>query len=105
MADGDLVRHEKQHLSDAHQIRNPQKRKGRAGERDKYNYLGMKQHYIPRCYLRRFSDNDKSIFTYDKQQSKSYLASMMSVCFEDNMYSMTVRSQLQMTKKSGVRIC
>lgn len=49
----------------------------------------MKQHYIPRCYLKRFSDNDKSIFTYDKQQSKAYPASMMSVCCEDDMYSIS----------------
>lgn len=49
----------------------------------------MKQHYIPRCYLKRFSDNDKSVFTYDKQQSKSYPASMMSVCCEDDMYSIS----------------
>lgn len=49
----------------------------------------MKQHYIPRCYLKRFSDNDKSIFTYDKQQSKVYPASMMSVCCEDDMYSIS----------------
>jgi hypothetical protein len=49
----------------------------------------MKQHYIPRCYLKRFSDNDKSIFTYDKQQSKAYLANMMSVCCEDDMYSIS----------------
>lgn len=49
----------------------------------------MKQHFIPRCYLKRFSDNDKSIFTYDKQQSKAYTASMMSVCCEDDMYSIS----------------
>jgi len=49
----------------------------------------MKQHYIPRCYLKRFSDNDKSIFTYDKQQSKAYPANMMSVCCEDDMYSIS----------------
>lgn len=37
----------------------------------------MKQHYIPRCYLRRFSDNDKSIYTYDKLHCKSYNANLM----------------------------
>lgn len=49
----------------------------------------MKQHYIPRCYLKRFSDNDKSIFTYDKQQSKTYSTSMMSVCCENDMYTIS----------------
>ena len=38
---------------------------------------------------KRFSDNEKSIFTYDKQQSKAYPASMMSVCCEDDMYSIS----------------
>lgn len=49
----------------------------------------MKQHYIPRCYLKRFSDNEKSIHTYDKQHRKRYNASMMSVCCEDDLYTMS----------------
>lgn len=48
----------------------------------------MKQHYIPRCYLRQFSNNNKkSIYTYDKQHSKKYNASLMSVCCEDDIYT------------------
>ena len=61
----------------------------------------MKQHYIPRCYLKRFSDNDKSLFTYDKLQSKVYPASMMSVCCEDDMYSISVSYGEKNNKKSG----
>ena len=49
----------------------------------------MKQHYIPRCYLRRFSDNDKSIIAYDKISSKSYRASLMSVCCQEDMYTLS----------------
>lgn len=49
----------------------------------------MKQHYIPRCYLRRFSDNDKSIYTYDKINTKSYNASLMSVCCEEDLYTLS----------------
>lgn len=49
----------------------------------------MKQHYIPRCYLKRFSDNEKSIHTYDKTTSKSYNASLMSVCCEEDMYTLS----------------
>ena len=49
----------------------------------------MKQHYIPRCYLRRFSENGKSIWAYDKQNSKKYRASLMSVCCKDDMYSIS----------------
>ena len=49
----------------------------------------MKQHYIPRCYLRRFSDNEKSIYTYDKINAKSYNASLMSVCCEEDLYTLS----------------
>lgn len=49
----------------------------------------MKQHYIPRCYLKRFSNNERSIFTYDKCKSESYNASLMSVCCEDDRYSLS----------------
>lgn len=49
----------------------------------------MKQHYVPRCYLRRFSDNEKSIWAYDKRSSKKYRASLMSVCCKDDMYSIS----------------
>jgi hypothetical protein len=49
----------------------------------------MKQHYIPRCYLKRFSDNEKSIYTYDKKASKSYQASMMAVCCEKDIYTLS----------------
>ncbi|ERK39889.1 PF14022 family protein [Segatella baroniae F0067] len=61
----------------------------------------MKQHYIPRCYLKRFSDNDKSLFTYDKLQSKVYPASMMSVCCEDDMYSISDSYVEKNNKKYG----
>lgn len=49
----------------------------------------MKQYYIPRCYLRRFSDNEKSIPTYDKLSCRKYNALMTSVCFEDDLYTMS----------------
>ena len=49
----------------------------------------MKQHYIPRCYLKQFSDNPKSVYTYDKISSKAYRASLMSVCCEDDIYSLS----------------
>lgn len=49
----------------------------------------MRQHYIPRCYLRRFSGNERSIHTYDKIHCKKYNASLMSVCCEDDLYTMS----------------
>ena len=49
----------------------------------------MKQHYIPRCYLKRFSDNKKSIYAYDKISSKSYRAPLKSVCCADELYTIS----------------
>lgn len=49
----------------------------------------MKQHYIPKCYLRRFSNNENSIFAYDKTTSKRYNASLKSVCCVDDLYSLS----------------
>lgn len=46
----------------------------------------MKQHLIPRCYLKQFLDNPKSVYTYDKISSKAYRASLMSVSCEDGIY-------------------
>ena len=49
----------------------------------------MKQHYIPRCYLKRFSNNEKSIYTYDKVHCKSYNSSLMAVCCKDDLYTLS----------------
>lgn len=49
----------------------------------------MKQHYIPRCYLKRFSNSKKSIYTYDKIHCRKYNASLMSVCCLDDFYTMS----------------
>lgn len=51
--------------------------------------LTMRQHYIPRCFLKRFSDNERSIYTYDKIHCKKYNASLMSVCCEDDLYTIS----------------
>ena len=49
----------------------------------------MKQHYIPQCYLRRFSNSEKSIYTYDKISCKAYNAPLSSVCFENDLYTLS----------------
>ena len=60
----------------------------------------MKQHYIPRCYLKQFSDNPKSVYTYDKISSKAYRASLMSVCCEDDIYTFS-EEFVQRNKEEG----
>lgn len=61
----------------------------------------MKQHFVPRCYLKRFSDNERSIFAYDKTTSKSYIASLMSVCCENDMYSLSDECVKKTKKEEG----
>lgn len=39
--------------------------------------------------MRRFSDNERSINTYDKIHCKKYNASLMSVCCEDDLYTIS----------------
>lgn len=43
----------------------------------------MKQHYMPRCCLKRFSYKKKCIHTYAKLRCRQYNASMISVCCDD----------------------
>ncbi len=48
-----------------------------------------KQHYIPQCYLRMFSDDKKHIWTFDKNENKSYNASISDVCTKNNFYTIS----------------
>ena len=48
-----------------------------------------RQHYVPRCYLKWFSSDGKSIHTYDKKLSRQYDAAMMAVCFENDLYTIS----------------
>ncbi|MCR4619507.1 MAG: DUF4238 domain-containing protein, partial [Paludibacteraceae bacterium] len=64
----------------------------------------MKQHFVPRCYLKRFSDNEKYIYTYDKTNSKSYRASLMSVCCEDEMYTLSDEYVAKTKEETGAEL-
>lgn len=48
-----------------------------------------RQHYVPRCYLKWFSSDGKSIHTYDKKLSRQYDAALMTVCFENDLYTIS----------------
>lgn len=61
-----------------------------------------KQHYIPRCYLKRFSCDGKSIYAYDKKLSKTYQTSMMAVCCEDSLYTLSNEFVARNNAASGV---
>jgi hypothetical protein len=45
-----------------------------------------KQHYVPRCYLRGFSNNGKGIFTYNKSLERSFQIGIKDACQIDDFY-------------------
>lgn len=47
-----------------------------------------KQHFIPQCYLRNFSSNNKNIFIYDKEKSKSFRNTVENVAYIDYFYEL-----------------
>lgn len=47
-----------------------------------------KQHYIPQCYFRNFSENKKSIWVYNKRNSKSYTQSIANIAYKDDFYKL-----------------
>lgn len=46
----------------------------------------VKQHFVPKCYLKGFSLNGKNLNVYDKEISKSYGQSFDKICYEENLY-------------------
>lgn len=46
----------------------------------------VKQHYIPVCYLRGFSGNDKTLHVYDKQISRAYGKAFQQIGYADYLY-------------------
>lgn len=48
----------------------------------------VRQHFIPQCYLRNFSENEKFVFVYSKtNKNKGYPQSIAKTAFQDNFYA------------------
>lgn len=48
----------------------------------------VRQHYIPQCYLRNFSDNGKFVFVYSKtNKKKGYAQSIAITAYKDYFYA------------------
>lgn len=48
----------------------------------------IKQHFIPQCYLRNFSENEKFVFVYSKRnKNKGYAQSIAKTAYKDNFYA------------------
>lgn len=63
-----------------------------------------KQHYIPQCYLRRFTDDDVHINTYDKVNSKQYRVPVSTVCCINDLYTLSDEYVEQSNKENGGNI-
>lgn len=48
-----------------------------------------KQHYIPQCYLRLFSDDQKHIWTFDKKKGSEYSSTITDVCTKNDFYTIS----------------
>lgn len=48
----------------------------------------IRQHFIPQCYLKNFSENGEKLFTFDKIQNKSYVSSINRICCIDDFYTL-----------------
>lgn len=46
-----------------------------------------RQHFVPKTYLARFSENKNGVWVYDKHISKSYMVSIKKICYEENFYT------------------
>lgn len=51
----------------------------------KDNYT-VNQHYIPRCYLKGFSENGKSLFRYCAENGKVDRVKTYKICYKNNLY-------------------
>ncbi|AQG78662.1 DUF4238 domain-containing protein [Spirosoma montaniterrae] len=48
----------------------------------------VKQHFIPQCYLKNFSENGKFVFVYSKKnKNKGYPQSIAKIAYQDNFYT------------------
>lgn len=48
-----------------------------------------KQHYVPQFYLKKFSDNRKSVWAYDKVLGKVIQPSISNICCEKDLYTIS----------------
>lgn len=48
----------------------------------------VRQHFIPQCYLKNFSENEKFVFVYSKTNiNKGYPQSIAKTAYQDNFYA------------------
>ncbi len=47
-------------------------------------------HYVPKCYLKNFSSNEKSLWVYNKYKTENniYIQSTANLCCKDNLYAL-----------------
>lgn len=52
------------------------------------NMENRKQHYVPQCYLRNFSPNNKNLYIYDKVVSRQYGKAVGNVAYKEYFYKL-----------------
>src|SRR5262245_55283641 len=56
--------------------------------RDKRKQRTKRQHYVPRCYLSRFSTSGGHVWVFDKFTRKAFRAGVMGVAQENAFYDL-----------------
>lgn len=46
----------------------------------------VKQHFVPRFYLKHFTDNDGWIHAWNVEKQKCFVTRPQDICYEDNLY-------------------
>jgi hypothetical protein len=61
-----------------------------------------KQHYVPRCYLKRFLNRDGKLFVFDKFTRRSYKTALVNIAHENGFYDLPAPAIAQASPQGGV---
>lgn len=58
----------------------------------------IKQHFLPKCYLKNFSLNEKNVYIYDKKAHKAFSNSLNSIAYFPYLYEIPIKYLSQKLK-------
>ena len=55
------------------------------------NTASKRHHYLPRYYLKGFTNSDNRFFVYDKEEERIFVSSPGAAFFENNLNTVTLQ--------------